>query len=154
MTAANAGYGEPTRPNRVLVVAPFRRDAAVLRELLHDYKIVASICAEPGDLVRELAGDGAPLLMSQEALTPGMLEEVTRYMTNQPNWSELPLVLLLDSGRQNPAVLAGLRRQLPTSKLTVLQRPVRTLELVTAVQTAIAARRRQLQLRDHIIWQE
>jgi two-component sensor histidine kinase len=36
----------------------------------------------------------------------------------------------------------------------VLQRPVRRLELVTAVQTAVSARRRQLQLRTHIAWQE
>jgi two-component sensor histidine kinase len=38
--------------------------------------------------------------------------------------------------------------------MTVLQRPVRAIEFVTAAQSALLARRRQMQLRDHIEWQE
>jgi two-component sensor histidine kinase len=83
-----------------------------------------------------------------------MLDVLAGHLAAQPNWSELPLVLLLDANYQTGAVLAGLRARLPTSKLMVLQRPVRALELVTTIQTAMAARRRQLQLRDQIMWQE
>jgi two-component sensor histidine kinase len=138
----------------VLVAAPFRRDAALLEEMLRQHGLATRICGDPTDLARELTADSAALVMSQEALTPRMLDVVAGHLAAQPSWSELPLVLLLDADHQHGSILAGLRTRLPSSKLTVLQRPVRALELVTAVQTAVAARRRQLQLRDHIVWQE
>jgi two-component sensor histidine kinase len=154
MTAPD-GDGPPSAGiDRVLVVAPFRRDAALLQEIFGKYGIGAVSCADPADLARELSLDGAALVMTQEALTRGMLDVLAGHLAAQPNWSELPLVLLLDADHQTGFVLAGLRARLPTSKLMVLQRPVRALELVTTVQTAMAARRRQHQLRDQIIWQQ
>jgi two-component sensor histidine kinase len=154
MIVPNADGPPSAGIDRVLVAAPFRRDAALLQEMLGKYGISAIGCADPADLARELSIDGAPLVMTQEALTRGMLDVLAGHLAAQSNWSELPLVLLLDADHQTSSVLAGLRARLPTSKLMVLQRPVRTLELVTTVQTAMSARRRQLQLRDHIIWQE
>lgn len=139
---------------RVLVVAPYRRDAALTRETLERFGIAAAACGDPDDLARELLSDGAALVMTQEALTPRVFEVVANYLAAQPSWSELPLILLLDRDRQKRDVLTGLRARFGTAKLTVLQRPVRALELATTVQSAIAARRRQLQLRDHIAWQE
>jgi two-component sensor histidine kinase len=140
--------------DRVLVVAPFRRDADVVQEALGAHGIMAIRCDGPPTLARELAAGTAGLVLSQEALTSPVLDVVAGYLAAQPNWSDLPLVLLLDGDLQSSALLGGLRARLPSSKLTVLQRPVRMLELVTAVQTAVAARRRQLQLRDHMAWQD
>ena len=126
----------------------------MLQEMLRDPETEVIACTAPADLARGLATDGAAVVMSQEALTPRMLDVVAGHLAAQADWSELPLVLLLDRDHQNGAVLTRLRTRLPGSKLTVLQRPVRALELLTAVQTALRARRRQLQLRDHMIRQE
>jgi two-component sensor histidine kinase len=138
----------------VLVAAPFRRDGALLKEMLLQHGLAVRVLADPADLARELIADDAALVMSQEALTPRMLDIVAGHLAAQPSWSELPLVLLLDAAHQTGSTLVELRARLPNSKLTILQRPVRALELVTAVQTAVAARRRQLQLRNYIVWQE
>jgi len=154
MTAPDEGRAESAGHDRVLVAAPFRRDAALIREMLGKFGIDVVSCADPAEFARELSLDGAPVVMTQEALTRGMLDVLAGHLAAQPNWSELPLVLLLDANHQTGSVLTGLRARLPTSKLMVLQRPVRALELVTTVQTAKAARRRQLQLRDHMVWQE
>jgi two-component sensor histidine kinase len=138
----------------VLVAAPFRRDAAILEGILRQHGLATTVCGDATDLARQLIADSAALVMSQEALTPRMLDVVAGYLAAQPSWSELPLVLLLDAHHQHGSILTSLRTRLPSSKLTVLQRPVRALELVTTIQAAVASRRRQLQLRDHIVWQE
>lgn len=154
MTKPDTDRDDVPDSDRVLIAAPFRRDAALIQELLLKYRIVGVACNDPIDLARELAVSGATLVMSQEALTTERLDVVAGHLAAQPTWSELPLILLLDEDQQNSAVLARLRERLLNSKLAILQRPVRTLELATAVQTAVAARRRQLQLRDHLAWQE
>lgn len=154
MTAVEPRSESPPRSDRVLVAAPFRRDAELLRKMLLTYGIDATICADTDALADGLAIDGAALVLSQEALTERLVDVVAGHLAAQPNWSELPLVMLLDADHQDGSVLARLRARLPSSKMMALQRPVRTLELVTAVQTALAARRRQFQLRDQMIWQE
>jgi hypothetical protein len=93
----------------VLVVAPFRRDAALIDEMLRQDGLATQICGDPTDLARALAEDGAVLIMSQEALTSRMLDVVAGHLAAQPNWSELPLILLLDLAHQNSSALASLR---------------------------------------------
>jgi two-component sensor histidine kinase len=136
-----------------IVVAPYRRDAPLLKDMLVKHGVPALVCARVVELARSL-NDGTVAILTQEALTPRIIDVLAGYLAVQPEWSELPLILLLDGGRQNAPVLDDLRARLPKSKLTILQRPVRVLELVTAVQTAIKARRRQVQLRDHLAWQD
>jgi hypothetical protein len=154
MTAPDAGHPAPSEADRVRILAPYRRDAALLQETLQKYDTAANVCADGADLARELMDEGAIVVMSQDTLIPRTLDALAGRLAAQPAWSEMPLIVLLDGIHQKSAVLNTLRAQLPTSKLTILQRPVRTVELVTAVQTAVAARRRQFQLRDHIAWQE
>jgi two-component sensor histidine kinase len=139
---------------RVLITAPFRRNAIALGDILSKHDVLSTVCLDANDLAQELKGEPAAVILSQEALTPRILEALSGYLTAQPDWSELPALLLLDADRQKSPLIARLRAYLPRCKLIVLQRPVRPLELVTSVQTAVAARRRQLQLRDHIALQE
>lgn len=140
--------------DRVLVVAPFRRDAAVLQAMLQESGLAARICGTPVELGQELAAGCGVVLLSQEGLTSRVVDELSGWLSEQPRWSEPPLVLLLDRELHDRNALAELKRRLPSSKLVVLQRPVRRLELATAVQTVVVARRRQFQIRDHIQWQE
>lgn len=151
-TADAIGRDEAALPY-VLVAAPFRSNAAVLGEVLQQNGMAAITC-DGEDHFAELVSRCSTLVMSQEALTPPLLSIVSNYLAAQPKWSELPLIILIDNVDRNGAVLSTLRRRLPHSKMTVLQRPVRAIEFVTAAHSALLARRRQLQLRDHIEWQE
>lgn len=148
------GAAHADASDRVLVVAPFRRDAAMLQAMLQESGLAAKICDTPVDLGRELAAGCGVVLLSQEGMTSRVVDELSGWLRDQPRWSEPPLVLLLDRELQDRKVLAELKLRLPSSKLVVLQRPVRRLELATAVQTVVVARRRQFQIRDHIHWQE
>jgi two-component sensor histidine kinase len=140
-------------PEHILVVAPFRSDAAALTDVLGGNGMAAVTCSDDGQLGQELMRCSV-VVMSQEALTPTALETVASHLESQPPWSELPLILLMDDIERSGAVLSGLRRRLPHSKMMILQRPVRTIEFVSVAQTALLARRRQRELRDHIEWQQ
>jgi two-component sensor histidine kinase len=151
-TVENSAQEEPAS-RHVLVVAPFRADAVVLGEMLRENGIKAELC-DSEDQLAEQMDCCSVLVMSQEAMTPSALETVAVFLESQPPWSELPLILLVDDVSRNGAILSGLRRRLPHSKMMILQRPVRAVEFVSVIQTALLARRRQLQLRDHIEWQQ
>lgn len=138
----------------VLVVAPFRRDSKVLGEMLRNNGFEPRICPTPDLLARELAEDTPPIVVSQEGLTSGILALLSSHLAGQGQWSELPLILLLDREQRISPIAARLRAELIGAKLTFLQRPVRAVELMSAVQSAVTARRRQLQLRDYISLQE
>lgn len=134
----------------VLVVAPFRRDSKVLGDMLEGNGFEPRICPTPDQLARELVEDTPPIVVSQEGLTSGILTLLASHLSGQGRWSELPLILLLDREQRISPVAARLRAELVGAKLTFLQRPVRVVELLSAVQSAVTARRRQLQLRDYI----
>jgi two-component sensor histidine kinase len=140
-------------PDHVLVVAPFRSDADMLTEVLGQNGMRAIVCSEESELPAELARCSV-VVMSQEALTSTALETVAGHLESQPPWSELPLILLVDNIDLSGGVLSNLRRRLPHSKMMILQRPVRVIEFVSVAQTALLARRRQRELRDHIEWQQ
>lgn len=138
----------------VLVVAPFRRDSKVLGDMLKGNGFEPRICPTPDQLALELVEDTPPIVVSQEGLTSGILALLASHLAGQGRWSELPLILLLDREQRISPVAARLRAELVGAKLTFLQRPVRVVELLSAVQSAVAARRRQLQLRDYIDLQQ
>jgi len=139
---------------KVLIVAPFRRDAAVLGDMLKAQGFDARLCGSPAELIEQLSGDTPPIVLSQEGLTSGILEALKAHLEGQGQWSELPLIMLLDRDQRIGPTAERLRANLTRAKLTFLQRPVRAVELISAIQTAVGARNRQLQVRDHIAFQE
>lgn len=139
--------------HKTLIFAPYRQDAALLGTLLGENGIDHVCCADIDELVGNLP-DCTAAIVTQEALRPQTLDALGGALAAQPPWSELPIVLLLDGAQRSGPSLVGLEDALPQTKLTILQRPVRVVELLTAVQAAVAARRRQFELRDHIALQE
>lgn len=138
---------------RVLVFAPIRADAGVIADVLGRNDMVPVPCTNEDDLAGQM-GKCSALVMSQEGLTPAAIDTIARYLDAQPAWSELPLILLVDNAGRGGSTFSGLRQRLPRAKMVILQRPIRTIEFVSVAQNALLARRRQLQLRDHIEWQQ
>lgn len=139
--------------HKTLVFAPYRQDASLLGALLGEHGIDHLCCTDIDEVVGSLH-ECTATIVTQEALTPQTLDALGGALAAQPPWSELPFLLLLDGVQRSGPSLVGLEDALPQTKLTILQRPVRVVELLTAVQAAVAARRRQFELRDHIALQE
>jgi signal transduction histidine kinase len=133
-------------------MAPFASDSAIIDGVLGRAGLRIELAKSPDDLAAKVhAGAGAALL-TEEALTPAGLQELTNLLAQQPSWSDLPVLLLLTEAapiRTEAARFGGFLSATPS--LTVLRRPIPSVTLVTAVQSALRARRRQYEVRDLIV---
>jgi len=135
---------------RVLVVAPLGRDAAVAAAILREARLASRACDDVACMVRCL-GEGAGLaLIAEEALEDASYPDLARWIEQQPPWSDLPVVLIAHRGgglERNP----GARRFADAlGNVTFLERPFHPTTLVSVVQTALRGRRRQYEARDRI----
>lgn len=135
-------------PERVLVLTPTGRDAAMVKERLVVAGFAGEICEDIDGLVSALRNGAGVALIAQEALSPGKAKTLLAVLDAQEPWSDVPVLLLtLTLSKRvpyaHPAV--GL---LERANVMTLQRPMPLQLLLSAVRSAVRARRRQYQMRD------
>jgi signal transduction histidine kinase len=138
----STGQGSPLP---VLIFAPLGRDAELLRDALATADIEALAVREAGSFQEGLARGAGAILLTQEAVRSAR-PALASFLPGQPEWSDLPLVLLLSPA----AARAGHLRTdlLLAANATVLERPVRIPTLLSVVRAALRARARQHEVRD------
>lgn len=132
---------------RVLVLAPTGRDGELLMRFLQEFHISGVLCCNGRQLLQELAVGAAVLLIAQEAIDEDLEMELLAFVQAQPQWSDLPILLLTKAGA---SPVAGDRRVAELGNVTTIERPAAGGPLLTAVQTAMRARRRQYEVREHL----
>ncbi len=133
--------------NRVLVLAPRGRDAAVIASTLGDLSI--SICADVPEL-ELLVRDGAgTMIITEEALVGQPLDGLTEWIADQPPWSDLP-VIVLAAQRMAPRTSAAQKALADLGNIVILERPINGETLQRAVSSALRARGRQYLAREHL----
>jgi signal transduction histidine kinase/CheY-like chemotaxis protein len=144
---------DPEQDRHVLVVAPTGRDAPLTVRLLADAGISARACPTIDAMCEELVAGAAAAVIAEEALVPRAVARLGALLAEQPAWSDLPILIFTSDG--------AIQRRLPTRALlaplgnvTLLDRPVRALSLVTAVQAALRARARQYEAREEMARQD
>jgi signal transduction histidine kinase len=137
----------------VVVLAPWARDAAVVSGILRDAQLKSTVAADIAHLVLHMRSDVGAVLVTEEALTRAGLQGLVTALAEQSAWSDLPVLLLLadDNGDRGLAFSKQLAALTSARNVTVLQRPVPAITLVSLVQAALHARRRQYQVRDLIM---
>ncbi|KAB0265519.1 sensor histidine kinase [Microvirga brassicacearum] len=133
----------------VLILAPYRKDASYTAALLHEHKIAAR-AASQADLPDFLAAHPGVLVVTHEALNSDTTGVIACFLRDQPNWSEIPIVVLVDRTAPRSTIQATLSREWPRSRLLFYQRPVAALELISGIQSALLARHRQREFRDYL----
>jgi two-component system, sensor histidine kinase len=121
----------------ILILAPVGRDGPLAQKALSTAGLPARVCSTVDELCAALPDAGAAIL-TEEALHPAAEARLSRALAAQPAWSDFPLVVF---GSRDTALSRG-------ANLTLLDRPVRIRSLVSAVQTALRARRRQYEVRN------
>ena len=134
-----------TSDMRVLVLAPVGKDFHFADTVFQRHGIAAMACSSLMQACLELEAGAGALLVVEEALTQG--DCLLRWIAAQPAWSDLP-ILVLARPRADLAELAA--TVLPYGNVTILERPTRIAALVSAVQSALRARSRQYQIREHL----
>ena len=135
------------RSETALILAPLGRDAAIAAGMLREYRIPSVICPDLDSLVRELSGGVGFVLVTEEALAGRDLRNLSAWINGQPEWSDLPFVILTRKGgglERNPEagrLLDALRN------VTFLERPFHPTTLVSLARAALRARLRQYDAR-------
>jgi len=129
---------------RFLVFAPIGRDAPLTCKLLASANLRGHVCADIDEVCRRLSNEGAAgLMIAEEALGSRALSCLRDVLARQSAWSDVPILVFTGT----PAAL-GPRPPLGAmlewlGNVTLLERPLRPITMLSAARSALRARRRQ-----------
>jgi signal transduction histidine kinase len=137
---------------RVLVLAPFGRDAELAASVLQRHDIRCYCCRSGGELAFALREGGGAALVAEEALgADGALDVLSEWVREQPSWSDFPFIVLTGGGGSTPRTVKAYESLKQLGNVTLLERPARTATLSSAVRSALRARRRQYEVEAYIV---
>jgi signal transduction histidine kinase/ActR/RegA family two-component response regulator len=130
---------------RVLLLAPTKRDAAAAQSVFETEGIAVTNCEDMDEVCSQIEQGAAVAILPEEAIRNDAQGHLSGTLKQQPPWSDLPLIVLACPD-QTPAAA----RQLESiGSMTLLPRPVEIRSLVSTVRTALRDRRRQYERRAH-----
>ncbi len=131
---------------RAVILAASERDAVKTAHLIKEAGYYANICGDLAELEHQVASGAGLAIIADEAIRTADLAGLTRWLNEQPSWSDFPIVLMSEKGgpERNPEA-ARLGRAL--GNVTFIERPFHPTTLVSLVAAAVRGRRRQYQTR-------
>ena len=138
--------GQPDE--RVLVLAPSGQDGAMAADVLHKAGIGAQVMPDIAGLCEEARHGAAAVLLAAEVLDRAALESLSSVLEAQEPWSDLPVVLLTGRGGGGDLPRETLSA---LGNVTLLERPLEILTLVSALRAAVRARQRQYGARSTLL---
>ena len=134
-------------PERVVLLAPTAKDAELTHSILSEAGIACHVCADLAEAAREVSVGAGALLLTDAVVGDRDIDSLIAVLHEQPAWSDIPVIVLSGPAAES---LESARMMALLGNITVLDRPVRLTTLVSSLRTAIRARRRQYQIRDHL----
>lgn len=131
--------------SRVLLYAPGGKDAQLAASVLDSANIASHVCSTLQEVLDELDKGAGAVLAMEETLTDGALKPLGLYIEQQPTWSDIPVLVITHQGADSPGLQLVMDH---VRNVTLLERPVRTRALISAVQSNLSARLRQYQARE------
>ncbi|WP_204156812.1 response regulator [Pseudomonas songnenensis] len=131
----------------VVVYAPIGRDGPASAELFNRSGMDAVVCHSVDEVLRRAETDADAVFIAEEGLFGHDLEALAGWVDQQPAWSDFPFVVLT-SKHQQPAVAAWRQRMVAALRnVSLLERPVQSITLTSAVKAALRGRHRQYEVR-------
>lgn len=132
------------------IVAPFKGDALSLNKLFSG-KYHVQVHDNLYSLAADLGAGTGLVILTEEALLGGVasLDDALR---QQPSWSDIPIILLASNKGRSGRDTEVARHRLPPSAgyVIVLERPLSSASLLSAVDAAWGSRERQFEMRDRL----
>lgn len=128
----------------IRVIAPFGRDAELIVDVLRHAGLTSEVCEDLQSLWKIGADRIGALLIAEEALDTAAIEQLGQFIEHQPPWSDLPVLIVTGSGLDT----AQSHRLDLLGAIVLLERPIRTVTLVSSARAALRARQRQYEIRD------
>jgi len=137
----------------IALLTPTGRDGPVAVRVLAEAGLDAVACPDMAALCNLVGnGDGiGAVLIAEEALGPRAATMLLDVLGGQAPWSDVPIVVLTGEGELSRAIPRALEELASHANVTLLERPVRVATIVTVLRSALRARRRQYDVRSHLI---
>ena len=136
--------------NRVLVLAPAGVDGLLIGRELTLAGIKVKVCESLDELCDRMQDGIGAAIVAEEALTPTSIALLAKALAAQPPWSDLPIVVLTGGGASDSRSARAARGRDVLGNVSLLERPIRPITLVSAAKSALRARVRQYEIRDHL----
>lgn len=130
---------------RILIYAPVGKDALLASKVLEDAGLACCVCNTVAEIMQQVRHGAGALFIVEEALASGLLNPIADYVSQQPNWSDLPILVLTNNGVESPGLQTVVEQ---LGNVTLLERPVRAATLISAGRSALRGRIRQYQMRE------
>jgi PAS domain S-box-containing protein len=132
--------------NRVLILGSSAHEQPFPRATRERLPFDVVLLEDVDRLAQEMAHGVGVLVLVEEALSDSVVQRITELLTRQPNWSDLPVVVLTRPGAdsiEHPDTWERL------GNVTLLERPVRAGALISLLRAALRTRERQYEIRGY-----
>lgn len=131
-----------------LLLCPTGQDAHLIASvLLHD-AVESRVTKGLNELCEIEHDEAGVIIVAEEALTKEGVDILNQKLSHQKPWSDIPIILLTSGGgRSKQFKLKRLEVFVTSGNVTLLERPLQPLTLLSATQVALRSRRRQFQVR-------
>lgn len=134
----------------VMVLAPFGKDAALIEKVLSSSGVRVRVASSIAAIIPVIPDAAGAAVIAEEALNDLAIVGLAQQLEAQPPWSDLPIIVLTGGGGSTDVTEIAVRSWAPLGNVTLLERPSRPATLLCMVRSALAARRRQYEIRDHL----
>ncbi len=139
---------------RVLILAPIGRDAHAAAQHLAESSLDSVVCDGIQDLLSKLNEGAALALVTEEAFLRAGTQALERWVAMQPPWSDFPLVVLTSRATSVATQAYRIRLLESLGNVSLLERPLNSVTLMSTIRSAMRARRRQYEVKDHLLDRE
>ena len=135
---------------RVLILATFGKDGNLIEAVLRECKIASVAVATIEELTSAIAVGAGAAIVTEEVLQHESIGILAKLLSEQPPWSDFPIIVLTGGGMSTAATELAVRSRAPLGNVSLLERPLRPATLISSVRSALSARQRQYEVRDHL----
>lgn len=129
---------------RILIYPAVAQDGLLAGKVLSSVGLETLICNGSEAVLSALAEGAGALLLVEEVISGAAIQPLKRFVDAQAGWSDLPILVLTKRGADSVEAQRAVEH---LGNVTLLERPVRTIALISAAHSALRARDRQYQVR-------
>ena len=138
-----------SRKLEAVLLCPTGQDSFLISSVLTQQDISSTAVRSISELCKLNYDQAGVVLIAEEAITPQGMEELNKYLSFQEAWSDIPIILLTSGGAKNrQQKIKHLEAFISSGNVTLLERPLLPLTLLSATQVALRSRRRQFQVKE------
>jgi signal transduction histidine kinase len=132
------------------VLASLPRDAQLICDSLTAAGITCRRSASPGAIAADIPGRADVIVLFEEALDEIAIGLLVDALRRQPPWSDLPIIVVTGGGTVSRRSQRLAKMSEGLGNVTLIERPVRPITLISSVRSAIRARQKQHEICGHL----